>query len=168
MRLVVAVSALLSLLAGCSSTVAGSATQGTDTPVTTRSSTRTTASTTATTATTTTGTTTATTRVTSRLAAPPTSIDPDADQQYCDGTITGALGKPMQVVVVRTPAGRVNCDQAGAVLVDYYAQRPGPKPGSQPLEVAGFSCNQVPEPDMPQVICADGASLLYSMWRQGG
>jgi hypothetical protein len=74
----------------------------------------------------------------------------------------------MEVVVVETPAGRVNCDQAGAVLVDYYAQRADPRPGSAALEVAGFSCNQVPEPDIPQVICTDGASLIYSMWRQGG
>jgi hypothetical protein len=105
---------------------------------------------------------------TDELPAPPTSIDPAADQQYCDGTITGALGKPMQVVVVNTPAGWIDCDGAGAVLVDYYAERPDPRPGSAPIEVAGFSCNQVPEPDLPQVICADGESLLYSMWRQGG
>ena len=74
----------------------------------------------------------------------------------------------MTVVVVETPNGRVNCDQAGAVLVDYYAKRPNPDPGSAPVEVAGFACNQVPEPDLPQVICADGASLLFSMWPQGG
>jgi hypothetical protein len=102
------------------------------------------------------------------LPAPPTSIDPAADQQFCDGTITGALGKQMQVVVVNTPGGWIDCDGAGAVLVDYYAERPDPRPGSAPIEVAGFSCNQVPEPDLPQVICADGDSLLYSMWRQGG
>jgi len=54
------------------------------------------------------------------------------------------------------------------VLVDYYAERPNPDPGSTPIEVAGFACNQVPHPDEPQVICADGASLLYSLWRQGG
>ncbi len=73
----------------------------------------------------------------------------------------------MQVVVVNTPSGRVDCDQAGAVLVDYYAERPNPDPGSEPVEVAGFACNQVPGPDIPQVICADGASLLYSMWPPG-
>jgi hypothetical protein len=98
----------------------------------------------------------------------PTAIDPAANQQECERPITGALGKPMLVVVVETPSGRINCDQAGAVLVDYYAERPTPQPGSSPIEVAGFACNQVPEPDIPQVICTDGDSLLYSMWRQGG
>jgi hypothetical protein len=101
-------------------------------------------------------------------AAPPTAIDPNAPARYCDGTITGALGKSMNVVVVETPSGRVNCDQAGAVLVDYYAQRPDPGPGSAPIVVGTFACNQVPVPDQPQVICADGASLFYSMWVQGG
>jgi hypothetical protein len=148
----IAVAAIVSvLLAGCSSTVAGSASQGIDTPTTTTTPARTTTATTA-----------------AQVAAPPTSIDAGANQQYCERTITGALGKPMEVVVVETPAGRVNCDQAGAILVDYYAQRPDPKPGSVALEVAGFSCNQVPEPDIPQVICTDGDSLIYSMWRQGG
>jgi hypothetical protein len=104
----------------------------------------------------------------SEVAAPPTAIDQDARVQYCDGTITGALGKDMQVAVVETSAGRVNCDQAGAVLVDYYVERPEPDPGSGPVEVAGFACGQVPEPDLPQVICADGASLFFSMWVQGG
>lgn len=102
------------------------------------------------------------------VPTPPTAIDPAADQQYCDQPITGALGKQMQVVVVATPAGRIDCDGAGAVLVDYYAERPAPDPGSDPIVVAGFACNQVPHPDIPQVICTDGASLLYSMWRQGG
>jgi hypothetical protein len=101
-------------------------------------------------------------------AAPPTAIDPNAPARYCDGTITGALGKPMQVVVIETPGGRVNCDQAGAVLGDYYTERPSPDPNSDPVEVDGFACDQVPEPDMPQVICADGVSLFYSMWVQGG
>jgi hypothetical protein len=102
------------------------------------------------------------------LPAPPTSIDPAANQRYCERPITGAFGKEMMVVVVETPAGRVDCDQASAVLVDYYAERPDPDPGSDPIAVAGFACNQVPYPDVPQVICADGDSLLYSMWRQGG
>jgi hypothetical protein len=102
------------------------------------------------------------------LDAPPTSVDESAPAQYCDGTITGALGKAMQVVVVETSSGRVNCDQAGAVLVDYYAERPNPDPDSDPIEVAGFACDQVPEPAQPQVICADGVSLFYSMWVQGG
>jgi hypothetical protein len=153
MRRVVAL-ATLALLAGCSSTVsgspAGSAAREADTVPTT------------------TGTTVENTTEDTSLAPPPTSIDPAADQQYCDGRILGALGKQMQVVVVNTPTGRINCDQAGGVLVDYYAERPNPKPGSEPIEVAGFSCNQVPEPDIPQVICGDGDSLLYSMWVQGG
>jgi hypothetical protein len=155
MRIVV-VATVFVLLAGCSSTVTGSASEGlgaTTAPTAARPAT-----------TTSTGTATAS----PQLAAPPTSIDPGADQQYCDQAITGALGKQMEVVVVETPAGRVTCDQAGAVLVDYYAQRPNPRPGSAPLAVAGFACNQVAEPDIPQVICADGASLIYSMWRQGG
>jgi hypothetical protein len=160
MRIVVAAIGFM-LLTGCSATVAGSASQGPDAPKTT---------TTTRPATTTARTTSAATTTASaaRVAGPPTSIDPAADQQYCDRPITGALGKQMEVVVVETPAGRVNCDQAGAVLVDYYAERPDPQPGSAPLQVAGFVCNQVPEPDIPQVICADGDSLLYSMWRQGG
>ena len=102
------------------------------------------------------------------LAPPPTSVDLDAPQQYCERRITGALGKEMVVVVVATPSGRVDCDQASAVLVDYYAERPEPDPASDPIEVGGFACDQVPEPDQPQVICADGASLFYSMWVQGG
>jgi hypothetical protein len=153
MRLVVA-AIVVALLAGCSSTVAGSASEGLTTSTKTTRQTTTTPTKTTTTA--------------PQVAAPPTAIDPSANQQNCDQTITGALGKPMEVVVVETPAGRVNCDQAGAVLVDYYAQRPNPQPGSAPLAVAGFACNQVPEPDIPQVICADGDSLIYSMWRQGG
>jgi hypothetical protein len=149
MRWVIAVASLL-LLAGCTSTVSGSpggsAAAPRSEPVET-----------------TTETTTETT-----LPAPPTSIDPAADQRYCEGTIIGALGKEMLVVVVNTPAGRIDCDGAGAVLADYYAERSNPDPGSEPIEVAGFACNQVPHPDVPQVICGDGASLLYSMWRQGG
>ncbi len=149
--------ALLAFLAGCSSTVSGSPAGSTVATPTTAPTTENTTEATITDE-----------EPATSLPAPPTSIDPAVDQQYCDGTITGALGKPMQVVVVNTPGGRVDCDQAGAVLVDYYAERPDPEPGSEPIEVAGFSCNQVPEPDIPQVICADGDSLLYSMWRQGG
>jgi hypothetical protein len=161
MRIVVAATVFV-LLAGCSSTVTGSASEGL------RATTAPTRASTATAASPATTTSTRTAIASPQLAAPPTSIDPSAGQQNCDQTITGALGKQMEVVVVETPAGRVNCDQAGAVLVDYYAKRPNPQPGSVPLEVAGFACNQVPEPDIPQVICADGDSLIYSMWRQGG
>lgn len=144
--------ALLALLAGCTSTVSGSpAGDGKPAEQTTAEPTEETTSTEDT-----------------SVPAPPTEIDPAADQQYCDNTITGAFGKEMQVVVVNTPSGRIDCDQAGAVLVDYYTERPNPDPGGDPLVVAGFACNQVPHPDIPQVICADGDSLLYSMWRQGG
>lgn len=146
--------ALLALLAGCSSTVDGTAATGT-TPITDGTTVTTTPETSA-------------TEPSSTLEPPPTAIDEDADQQYCDGTITGAFGKEMQVAVVNTPNGRIDCAGAAAVLVGYYAQRPDPDPGSEPVVVAGFACNQVPHPDLPQVICGDGASLLYSMWRQGG
>jgi hypothetical protein len=157
MRWVVAV-ALFALLAGCTSTVSG-APAGSRPPDTEPRITA--------------GTTTGETPATGEsgepdLPAPPTSIDPPANQRYCERPITGAFGKEMMVVVVETPAGRVDCDQASAVLVDYYAERPDPDPGSDPIAVAGFACNQVPYPDVPQVICADGDSLLYSMWRQGG
>ena len=148
--------ALLALLAGCTSTVSGSP-AGNGEPAE-----RTT------TAPTTEPTTEPTSTEDTSVPSPPTEIDPAADQQYCENTITGAFGKQMQVVVVNTPSGRIDCDQAGAVLVDYYGQRPNPDPGGDPIVVAGFACNQVPHPDIPQVICADGDSLLYSMWRQGG
>jgi type IV pilus biogenesis protein CpaD/CtpE len=156
MRWVMAV-ALLALLAGCTSTVSGSAAAG-STPITDGTTVTTTPE----------APTTAESTVESTVEPPPTEIDANADQQYCDGTITGAFGKEMQVVVVNTPSGRIDCDGAAAVLVDYYTERPDPDPGSEPIEVAGFACNQVPHPDQPQVICSDGASLLYSMWRQGG
>ncbi len=159
MKLVVAGAVVLSL-AGCASTVSGSPSGGP--PLTT------TAPTTATTTPTISFSprTTSTTTTTTSLAAPPTAIDENADQQQCPTTITGALGKKMQVVVVATPAGRVSCDQASAILVDYYGVRPNPDPASAPIQVDAFACNQVPKPDFPQVICADGASLFFSMWPQ--
>jgi len=151
--------ALLAILAGCTSTVSGSpAGNGQQVEQTTSQRTDETTE----------DTTTTTSTEDSSVPAPPTEIDPAADQQYCDNPITGAFGKQMQVVVVNTPAGRIDCDQAGAVLTDYYAKRPDPDPGGDPIVVAGFACNQVPHPDIPQVICADGDSLMYSMWRQGG
>ena len=141
---------LVCVLAGCTTSVSGAAAgDGT---------------TTTTTATTTTTTTTEDTP----LPPPPTSIDVNATQQYCPGTITGALGKPMNVVVVATAGGQVNCETAFAVLSAYYEERPEPDPGSSPIEVDGYACDQVPEPDQPQVICADDVSLFYSMWVQGG
>ena len=109
-----------------------------------------------------------TTTTSAPLPPPPTSIDVNATQQYCPGTFTGALGKPMNAVVVATAGGRVHCEEAFSVLVHYYQERPEPDAGSEPLEVDGYACNQVPEPDQPQVICADDVSLFYSMWVQGG
>jgi uncharacterized protein YceK len=102
------------------------------------------------------------------LPPPPTAIDGNATEQYCPGTFTGALDKPMNAVVVATAGGRVHCEEAFTVLDHYYQERPEPQPGSDPIEVDGYACNQVPEPDQPQVICADGVSLFYSMWVQGG
>jgi hypothetical protein len=157
MKLVVAGAVVLSL-AGCASTVSGSPAGG---PTLT-----TTAPTTTTIAPTISFSPRTTTTTTTSLAAPPTAIDENADQQQCPRTITGALGKKMLVVVVATPAGRVNCDQASAILVDYYGKRPNPDPASTPIKVDDFACNQVPKPDFPQVICADGASLFFSMWPQ--
>ena len=156
MRWVVAVAALV-LLAGCTSTVSGSPSGSARVPAEPTTTEEPAEESTET-----------ATQDTPDLPDPPTSIDPAADQRYCDGTIAGAFGKQMQVVVVNTPGGRIGCDQAGAVLVDYYAERPNPDPGGEPIVVAGFACNQVPFPDIPQVICSDGASLMYSMWRQGG
>src|ERR1044072_486947 len=150
MRWVMAV-ALLALLAGCTATVSGSP-AGNAEP----------------TGRTTVAPTTETSTEDTSVPAPPTEIDPAADQQYCANTTTGAFGKEMRVVVVTTPGGRIACDRAGAGLVGYYAERPSPGPGGDPIVVAGFACNQVPHPDRPQVLCADGASLLYSMWCQGG
>ncbi|MDX3660516.1 hypothetical protein PV646_24705 [Streptomyces sp. ID05-26A] len=86
--------------------------------------------------------------------------------QFCDRPFVGALGKPMLAVVVETPAGRLNCDQAGAVLFDYYAQRSDPKTGLPPVEIGPMSCNQVAEGIMPQVVCADAENVIYSMWPQ--
>ncbi len=158
---------LLVLVSGCTADVAGDPTADGAAPVTTTTE-RTTERTIERTTTAEDTTTTTVEEPEPTLPPPPTSVDLDAPQQYCDRRIIGALGKEMVVVVVETPAGRVNCDQASAVLVDYYAERPDPDPGSDPVEVAGFACDQVPEPDQPQVICADGASLFYSMWVQGG
>ncbi|ANZ41294.1 hypothetical protein BBK82_40360 [Lentzea guizhouensis] len=86
--------------------------------------------------------------------------------QYCDQPFVGALGKPMLAVVVETPSGRLNCDQAGAVLFDYYAERREPKTGLPPVQIGTMSCNQVAEGMMPQVMCADAENVIYSMWPQ--
>ncbi len=94
------------------------------------------------------------------------TVDEGAPAQYCDDAFPGALGKPMLAVVVETPSGRLTCDQAAAVLVDYYAERRDPTPGRPPLMVGTMTCNQVPEPALPQVVCADEDDLVYSMWPQ--
>lgn len=86
--------------------------------------------------------------------------------QHCDRPFTGALGKPMLAVVMETPSGRLTCDQAGAVLFDYYAERSDPKTGLPPIEIGPMSCNQVAEGIMPQVVCADEDNVIYSMWPQ--
>ena len=86
--------------------------------------------------------------------------------KYCDRVFLGALSKPMLAVVMETPKGRLNCDQAGAVLFDYYAERLEPKTGLPPIEVGSMSCNQVAEGILPQVVCADEDNVIYSMWPQ--
>ncbi|MEU3641921.1 hypothetical protein AB0E59_00975 [Lentzea sp. NPDC034063] len=86
--------------------------------------------------------------------------------KYCDRVFLGALSKPMLAVVMETPKGRLNCDQAGAVLFDYYAERLEPKTGLPPVKVGSMSCNQVAEGILPQVVCADEDNVIYSMWPQ--
>lgn len=145
------------LLTGCSSTVSGSGV-ATGTVTTTKTTTKT--------ATTTTAETTAEEDTPSTAVEPVPTVDESAPTQYCDTPFPGALGKPMLAAVVETAGGRLNCDQAAAVLVDYYLERRDPVPGLPPLAVAGMRCNQVPEPALPQVVCADGTDLIYSMWPQ--
>jgi hypothetical protein len=147
---------LSALVTGCSTTVAGTG-SGTD----------------AVTTTTTRGTTTATTTASPGPTTPPgptavelPAVDEAAPARYCDQPFAGALGKPMLAVVVETPSGRLDCDEAAAVLFDYYAERRDPTPGLPPLLVGPMTCNQVPEPALPQVVCSDGDDLIYSMWPQ--
>ncbi|PRY42254.1 hypothetical protein [Umezawaea tangerina] len=155
------------LLGGCSAVVAGSGSGSGDRPgTTTTRPTTTTTTTTTTTAPTTTVVTTTARPTTTAPTPPPTSVDESAPAQYCDRPFTGALGKEMLAVVVETPAGRLDCDKAAAVLVDYYAQRSEPKTGLPPLAIGPLSCNQIPEGALPQVVCADGDNLIYSMWQQ--
>jgi hypothetical protein len=149
--LVAGLVALLALATGCSTTVSGSG-SGSGTRA---------------------ATTTTTTRAerTSEVTAEPTplpvpTVDEGAPARYCHDAFPGALGKPMLAVVVETPAGRLTCDQAAAVLVDYYAERRDPTPGRPPLVVGTMTCNQVPEPALPQVVCTDGDDIVYSMWPQ--
>ncbi|MFD7659128.1 hypothetical protein ACFV4N_34550 [Actinosynnema sp. NPDC059797] len=143
--------ALLALVTGCSTTVSG---EGAAVTTTNGAPTRTEAPTT-----------------TGRTTRPPEpvelpEIDEGAPARYCDQPFTGALGKPMLAVVVETPSGRLDCDEAAAVLFDYYAERRDPTPGLPPLQVGPMTCNQVPEPALPQVVCTDGDDVIYSMWPQ--
>ncbi|WP_424184426.1 hypothetical protein ACOBQX_21285 [Actinokineospora sp. G85] len=107
----------------------------------------------------------------SRVQTPPPgpgipTVDQTAAAQYCDRPFKGALGKDMLAVVVETPGGILDCEKAAAVLFDYYAARPNPETGLPPVEIGPLTCNQVPEPDFPQVVCADEDNLIYSMWPQ--
>ncbi|MEU4746295.1 hypothetical protein AB0G02_38350 [Actinosynnema sp. NPDC023658] len=149
---------LLAAVAGCSTSVTGSGAAADPTSTTTAATT--------TTRTTTRIPPTTTTEASKSTPVPLPTIDESAPAQYCEDPFPGALGKPMLAVVVETPAGRMRCDQAASVLVDYYAQRHDPTPGLPPLEVGPMTCNQVPEPAMPQVVCTDGKDVIYSMWPQ--
>ncbi|MFJ6675719.1 hypothetical protein ACIQMJ_31830 [Actinosynnema sp. NPDC091369] len=145
--------AVLALVTGCSTTVSGSS-SGTG-PVTTTTTTATARERTS-----------EPTRTSQPTPVPLPTIDEAAPAQYCHDAFPGALGKPMLAVVVETPSGRLTCDQAAGVLVDYYAERRDPTPGRPPLVVGTMTCNQVPEPALPQVVCADEDNLVYSMWPQ--
>ncbi|MCS7484084.1 hypothetical protein ACFFQW_29250 [Umezawaea endophytica] len=152
MRFAIASLLLAVLVTGCSSTVtgtgSGSGTTSSAPPATTTAAVGTT-----------------TTTAAPEPTAPP-SVDESAPAQYCDRPFTGALGQEMFAVVVETPSGRLTCDQAEAVLVDYYAQRSEPKTGLPPLAIGPMSCGQVPEGSLPQVVCVDDDNLIYSMWPQ--
>ncbi|MFC5289947.1 hypothetical protein ACFPM7_23065 [Actinokineospora guangxiensis] len=97
---------------------------------------------------------------------PPSTVDESLPSQYCERTFTGALGKPMHAVVVETPGGILNCEEAAAILFDYYVERPEPEFGLAPYFIGPLACNQAEEGQFPQVICADEDNLIYSMWPQ--
>jgi hypothetical protein len=143
MRFLITPVLLAVLAAGCTSEVTGSGRQGTAEPTTT---------------------------TTSSAATALNGVSPEEYEslpsQYCDRPFNGALGKPMLAVVMQTPQGRLNCDQAGAVLFDYYAERSEPKTGLPPVKVGSMSCNQVAEGVLPQVVCADAENVIFSMWPQ--
>ncbi|MEU7477046.1 hypothetical protein AB0A63_13750 [Lentzea sp. NPDC042327] len=151
---------LLAVLAtGCTSEVTGSGT-GADTTTTTTTTTAADPTTRQVeTPTTTAG------KATALDGVPPEQYE-SLPSQFCDRPFAGARGKPMLAVVVETPAGRLNCDQAAAVLVDYYTERREPMSGMPPVEIGPMSCNQAPEGIMPQVVCADEDNVIYSMWPQ--
>jgi hypothetical protein len=97
---------------------------------------------------------------------PPSTVDDSLPSQYCERTFTGALGKPMHAVVVETPGGILNCEEAAAILFDYYVERPEPEFGLAPYFIGPLACNQAEEGQFPQVICADEDNVIYSMWPQ--
>ncbi|MBM7772120.1 hypothetical protein JOD54_002324 [Actinokineospora baliensis] len=160
MRSIAGVVVLLAVVTGCSAPVTGSASGAatTTTPEPTTTTTKTT------TTTTTTKRTTTTTKPKPSSTLP--TIDESAPTTHCDRPFKGALGKDMYAAVVETPAGRLNCEQAAAILFDYYAERPDPKTGLPPFEIGPMRCNQVDEPALAQVVCADEDNLIYSMWGQ--
>ncbi|MCX2947282.1 hypothetical protein [Lentzea sp. NEAU-D7] len=159
MRFLIAPVLLALLAAGCTPEVTGSG-SATGTPETTTPGTTTQETTTQETATP------STTAAKTALDGVPPEQYESLPSQYCDKLFLGALSKPMLAVVVETPKGRLNCDQAGAVLFDYYAQRVEPKTGLPPIKIGSMSCNQVAEGIMPQVVCADEENVIYSMWPQ--
>lgn len=142
------------LAAGCTSEVTGSGRQETA-PPTTRPTTEPQTS----------SATTTSSGATALNGVPPEQYE-SLPSKYCDRVFLGALSKPMLAVVMETPKGRLNCDQAGAVLYDYYAERLEPKTGLPPIKVGSMSCNQVAEGILPQVVCADEENVIYSMWPQ--
>lgn len=154
---VVAVAASCVLAAGCGGTVPGSAAGTTAPDPTTTAATPTPSAT---------PTSTGPTTTPDEAETPPLTVDESRPAQYCEDTFTGALGKPMHAVVVETPSGFLGCDEAAAILFDYYAERPDPEFGRSPLQIGPLACNQAEEGQFPQVICADPDNLIYSMWPQ--
>ncbi|GLZ40516.1 hypothetical protein Acsp05_41400 [Actinokineospora sp. NBRC 105648] len=167
----VALALLAALVTGCSTPVTGSA-SGTSTGSTTTASKATASSAEVTTtarrptASRPTVSRQTVTRPTTTTPGVDLTVDESAPSQYCDRPFKGALGKDMLAVVVETPTGRLNCEQAAAILFDYYAARPDPKTGQAPFEIGPMACNQVPEGSLPQVVCKDEDNTIYSMWPQ--
>ncbi|WP_026426154.1 hypothetical protein [Actinokineospora inagensis] len=168
MRSILVLGALVAtLVTACSSPVTGSAAGSATESSTTETSTAVTSTTGTSTRTTSARVTTKRATTTTATSYPPMpTIDESAPAQYCDKTFRGALGKDMLAVVVDTPAGRLTCDQAAAILFDYYTARPTPRTGLAPHLIGPMRCNQVLEPALPQVVCTDDENLVYSMWPQ--
>jgi hypothetical protein len=143
------------LLAACDPDVAPGSLPGSSSPATTPSSAKASA--------------TAGRASASAVAKPvPTAIGAGQDTEGCgDVSIVGNLGKPMEVYVVKHGSSTPSCSGAALVLRDYYKARPKNVDGSAPLNVNGWSCNQVTKPDLPQVICVNPEGLeIYSQWGQ--